>query len=524
MKRLWLGLALAGCVALAGLFPHVAAAEGYKDWGVGVPLSISRGYVAADDGHGRDVVLVWLMDHRGGYGVLQINALTGESAFVPVPAGGDCPYSSLLAKNNRFYTQHGKLFLEYDPSVQKFTGVYHTANSQLTMAMYQDRNGVIWMASYPNCELTSFDPGKRIFTEYGPLNRESWQQYPERMTGADDGWIYIGVGSSRGQIVGFYPPERKIVKLIPEDKRRNPSMGEVCRYADGKVRGRLTDRGNRDPKKDTFGDWYLLEGGKAAVCLAPEAAPVPVNITGNAWLRHKDFPSGRKLTDISLTQRYLCYTDAEHPEPVKVTFDYPSEGSLLLGLVDAPDGTIVGASMFPHCNFILDPRTGRIEHGTTIIPQWNVLLRSGDNIFIGTYTHGGIYNYRCGEPLTWKQDRNANPHFFGFCNQEINRPAALAITPNRKTLLMGGTPEYGCTGGGLAIADLPSGKIEVVPSSQLAPNESISALAPLDDRLILLGTTVEAGSGGKVVAENCSLLIYDLSQRKVIWRGKPFPK
>ena len=71
-----------------------------------------RGIVAAAGGDGRNVVLVWLFDHRGGYALLVIDAATGESREFPVPfpPGDDCPYASLLSSRNRFYTHFNGLF------------------------------------------------------------------------------------------------------------------------------------------------------------------------------------------------------------------------------------------------------------------------------------------------------------------------------------------------------------------------------------------------------------------------------
>ena len=41
--------------------------NGFQDHGVATPVSNHRGTVATIDGQGRNVVLVWLFDHRGGY-------------------------------------------------------------------------------------------------------------------------------------------------------------------------------------------------------------------------------------------------------------------------------------------------------------------------------------------------------------------------------------------------------------------------------------------------------------------------
>ena len=80
--------------------------KGFSDHGVATPVSNHRGIVATVDGQGRDVVLVWLFDQRGGYALLLIDAETGKSEQFPVPfpPGADCPYASILSSSNKFYT------------------------------------------------------------------------------------------------------------------------------------------------------------------------------------------------------------------------------------------------------------------------------------------------------------------------------------------------------------------------------------------------------------------------------------
>ena len=49
--------------------------------GVATPISSSRGTVATVDGEGRNAVLLWLFDHRGGYALLMIDAETIVAAL-----------------------------------------------------------------------------------------------------------------------------------------------------------------------------------------------------------------------------------------------------------------------------------------------------------------------------------------------------------------------------------------------------------------------------------------------------------
>jgi len=87
--------------------------NGFIHHGIATPVSNHRGIVATVDGDGRNVVLVWLFDHRGGYALLLIDAGTGKSEefAVPFPPGGDCPYASILSSGNKLYTHLNIFFV-----------------------------------------------------------------------------------------------------------------------------------------------------------------------------------------------------------------------------------------------------------------------------------------------------------------------------------------------------------------------------------------------------------------------------
>src|SRR5689334_6631715 len=70
--------------------------NGFRDHGVAAPISNHRGTVATVDGDGHNVLLQWLMDHRGGYCLLLLDATTGKVEQYPVPfkfTEFDAPYA-----------------------------------------------------------------------------------------------------------------------------------------------------------------------------------------------------------------------------------------------------------------------------------------------------------------------------------------------------------------------------------------------------------------------------------------------
>ena len=172
-------------------------------------MSNHRGIVATVDGEGRNVVLVWLFDHRGGYALLMIDAETGKSQQIPMPfaPGGDCPYASILSSANKYYTHFNSHFVEFDPAKRAFTFVHETA-PQMAMSMTEDDRGVIWSVTYPNSGLVSYNPATGEFKDYGHLHQENWLQYPRHIAADDQGWIYFGIGTTTSHILAFDPGGR----------------------------------------------------------------------------------------------------------------------------------------------------------------------------------------------------------------------------------------------------------------------------------------------------------------------------
>jgi len=213
------------CVAAAIYTAGARAAtedlgNGFYHHGIATPVSNHRGIVATTDANNRDVVLVWLFDHRGGYALLLIDAETGKSEQFPVPfpPGGDCPYASILSSKNKFYTHFNSYFVEFDPAKRAFTFCQATA-PQMAMGMTEDDQGVIWSVTYPQSRVVAFDPATAALRDYGHVYKQNWAQYQRSVAADDAGWIYFGIGSTASQIIAFDPRAAEARPVVPEEER-----------------------------------------------------------------------------------------------------------------------------------------------------------------------------------------------------------------------------------------------------------------------------------------------------------------
>jgi hypothetical protein len=521
------------CCAFALLIASSAGAaskdlgRGFRDLGVCAPISNHRGYVATVDGHGRDVVLAWLMDHRGGYELLMIDALTGKTEQFPMPfkVEGDSPYASILSRENKFYTHFQSHFVEFDPSQRKFT-FSHETTPQMAMSMTEDGHGVIWSATYPQCGVVSFNPKTKAFHDYGHVYKQDWNQYPRSIAADDAGWIYIADGMTATQLLMLDPRSGKVTPVL-EGNDRKKGTATVYPDKDGKVYGKASESADEQ--------WYELYKGTAHK-IAPgqhkTSHPKPI-ITGSQALAHKDFPDGRKIASLDLVNRKLI-TIAPDGKAHEVAFDYKSEGAIVMGAQTSPDGTIGGGTTFPMRFFHYDPKHDELTN-TAAYGQWNTTTVQGSHFFAGGYPGGFLLDYDPSQPWvpTVKDKAGCNPLFLTDCDPELHRPTITFAHPDGHTLIMAGTPQYGYTGGGLLFWDRSkqgkdaassSDARTLLSDSQLIPDQSTESLVALDGgKRILGGTTTSPGTGGQKKASQAELYILDFASKKIEWHAPLLP-
>lgn len=511
------GLLLAGIITICASESPAGTenlGDGFAHHGVATPVSTSRGIVATVDGNGRNVVLVWLYDHRGGYALLMIDAQTGESQEYPMPfpPGGDGPFASILSSGNKFYTHFNSHFCEFDPVKRAFT-FHHKTAPQMAMGMTEDDNGVIWSVTYPQSGVVSFDPKTRKFRDYGHVHKENWAQYQRDVAADDAGWIYFGIGSTRSHVIGLDPESGKARPMVPESERVH-GKGQVFRAVNGKVYGTAAGQDG----------WYEFYKGEAKrVGKRPQIKAKPI-ITSSQGLFHRRFPDGKEIVSCNLIDRVLKVKDPRTGKTTSLKFDYQSEGAHVMSVAAAPDGTLCGGTAFPMRFFSFDPRSDKWTN-RDCYGQWNTVARQGDRFFVGGYASGFLLEWdpsRAWVP-TKIDDPGSNPRHLAECHPAIGRPHALLAHPDGNLVVMGGTPGYGLTGGGLLLWDRKAGRGSVLTHTEIVPDHSTFSLLALPQGKLLGGTTVGAGTGGEVKAKVAEFYILDIASRKVEWHEPVLP-
>lgn len=485
----------------------------FTDHGVASPIGQHRGIVATTDGNGRDVALLWLFDHRGGYALLMIDAETGKSEQFDMPfSPGDAPYASILSGKNKFYTLFKGYFVEFDPAERKFT--FHHKTSGAAMSMTEDDNGLIWAATYPGSGLVSFDPSTRIFTDYGFVHKENWPQYQRSIAADDKGWIYFAIGYTSSQIVCFNPATRE-TKLTFAEKDRKQGSASLYRNKDGKVYGKSLE-------SDENG-WITLYEGISAPAGSHSFNPVKY-IADSQSLFHRAFKSGRQIADLDLTTNTMKVADPSGGTR-EVKFTHESEGAIVMGVALGPDKTICGGTAFPMRQFSFNPKNGQWTN-LAAYGQFNTVESDGKYLYVGGYPGGFLLRWDPSKPYnTTLKERhgNANPAFLGEAKPDVYRPFRILIHPDNRTVIYAGGPAYGLTGGGMVFWDKSTDSMSVLSDTDLVPDQSTMSLAALGNGFLAGGTTTTPGTGGEKKAKEAFLYLMDEKSKKIVWKEAVFP-
>jgi hypothetical protein len=195
-----------------------------------------------------------------------------------------------------------------------------------------------------------------------------------------------------------------------------------------------------------------------------------------------------------------------------------------MGLIALPDGSLCGGTAFPMRYYRFDPKADVMEDRVAY-GQWNTVARQGKDLVVFGYPGGFLLDYDHAKPwvATDKTKPDTNPRFLTQVSPAIHRPHDLLPLPDGRTVVAGGTPAYGFTGGGLLVYDRQSKSQTLLKDTDLIPNQSANAMALIDPGKVLVGTTTTPGSGGEKKAKLAELYTFDVTGKKIDWHAPLLP-
>jgi|LSQX01.1.fsa_nt_gb hypothetical protein len=501
----------AGVLTATAVGQAQESADGFTNYGSPAQVYNSRGVAATLDGDGRRVVLTWLSDHRSTTGLLIIDAETGETKQLKIDRNASgSPFWMLMSSQEKWYTQFGRRFFEFDPKVGEITFM-EDCPGNWAASFTEDDNGIVWCCCQPDSDLISFDPATRTLTAHGSINSETWVQHPlGRIVHDDAGWIYAGIGDTAAQVAAYNIATGEVRHLIAQEQRAQ-GRAVVTRTAEGKVYAKAPDW-----------PWHLLYDGQATVTddVSDDNPPKSRPILSASWQSaFRNFPDGSRIQHIYVPDKTLTIRDADGTVR-QLSFDYEdAQGPSIQSIIEGPDGALYGCTGHPQRIFRFDPQSGeKISYGLREQSgHWNDLAVQRDLIFGAEYMGGQFYGYDPTRPWLDRDEENPNPRMYDVAGIYVSRPYILLAHPDGQHLIMGGVPTYGVTGGGMFIYDLESESSELIMPEDLLADHSLQSLVALPDGNLVGGTTVFGGTGSQRIATEAELLIYDFADRKLLW-------
>ncbi len=488
----------------------------FTDYGTLVQSDEQRGaaLVRAKDGETYFVIC------GRGY-VLSVNIRTQEvkQELYPERYRGGSSFAALGSSGGLFYTGAGKMFMEYDPAANAFTYFSKDWPDELNVGfrLAETADGRILIASHPTCRLSIFDPKTRLMTDCGRMDAQ--EKYISYIVEDAQGWIYMGIGTERRNMVAFNPKTGERRQFLAESERVRGS-GYFHKGQDGQIYGHVQD--DLHLCEGTF-EWKRYLGGEGTPVAESDVSPL-ANYYGRyvySWGVNSPGTDSTLIKKLNLKEHELVYTHPETGREIAMRLEYFSYGAGLNRLTAGPDGKLYGTTTHPSHFFIFDPATRQAtDYGN--MRAVTCFASQGPIIACASYPGGYILRIDTRKPITPFPTPGENPAVIGQ-HEEVYRPRSAAAHPDGKRMVFGGFAGYGAVGGGLCVYNVETGEQTIIQNQELVPYQSTVGMRFLKNRDLLCANSIETPGGGAPKTSEAEFCRFDLDTRKLVYRAVPVP-
>lgn len=489
---------------------------GFTDLGIPVDAVESRTAAVCTNPEGECRVVI----AAKGF-VVVVDVRHGQCWQLQFPDGyAEYPYDTFSSGNGMFYMGAGTMFYAVDPFQLIFTEALEVGGEgELCGFSYgESPNGDIYMASYPQSRVFCYRPADRSVASLDSVDPE--QKYPSHMAIDPYGWIYVGTGTTKKNIVAYQPDTGEIIPLLSQELR-TIGIGMVRQGPNFQVYAQFGDQ------------WMRLEQGKAVESLMEHQVP-PSSYTGPGFGKfHRQLTGDLELLSHSLSERKLILRNRFTGQINELELPYTSEGAVLSPIVLGPDDKIYGTSNHPLHLFTgeTDGADEQKQQDSLQLVNWGPhVIHNGTggnlaayavqgNIVAGAeYPGGRLHLLDTTRPLS-AEEHHRNPVCVA-AHQDIHRPRCAVALADGEHIVYGGFPGYGMIGGGLCIYHMPTDSNRLLRHTALIPNQSTVALAQSPDGMLIGGTSIETPGGAEPLAKSACLYKLDWNNGAIIssWR------
>jgi streptogramin lyase len=355
----------------------------------------------------------------------------------------------------------------------------------------------LYGATYPGCKLVSYDPATGYLEDLGSLDPS--EQYGRWIAADNDGFIYVGIGTSKANVAVYEIRTAKHREILPADARV-VGIAKVYRGQDGKIYAAVGKR--------------VFELNKWTAVELPQGEMPPP-------LPHNVLRDGRTVA-LSRGSETIVVTNPRTNTTVEHKVSYEGNDLRLFRLGFGPDGTLYGSAMLPIHFVKIDPNRHQITRVAELGGGEVYSFLNYDNrLLIGTYSGlSPLMSYDPGLPLH-PAVGTGNPLFIDFKGSDSAwRPQAMIQGPDAKVYI-GAVAGYGQLEGPLVEWD-PNGN-SVQQISGIVRDQSIVSLTAWRS-FIIGGTTINGGGGSHPTQKEAKLFVWNTTNRKLEFDIVPVPE
>lgn len=474
------------CVAQE--FQRVASCRGL---GAVVASTVGAGPVAGSQrfyvsylyvGNAIDVVAV--DPGTGAYKVFSNPAPTESGARCMVVGPDGCIYLGTLPAAH---------FLKLDPQAETMVDLGRPSpTEEYIWAAAFGADKKLYGATFPQARLVRYDPAAGKLEDLGRM--DPTEMYAHFVAGSDDGFMYVGIGTSKANIAAYEIATGTHREILPP-AFQTAGQARVYRGRDGQIYGALGDI------------YFRLKGWTATRIKPDEAAPrQPADVLSD----------GRT---ISVSGHEVTITNPGTHEVTRHNYDYAGNLLNVFRIGFGPDGRLYGSSVLPMNLLHLDEENGRLlDLGELGGGEVYSFLSFHDRLLAATYSgFAPLMRFDAAKPFA--QDKaEKNPGLVSFEKSDSSwRPEAMICGPDGK-VYVGAVSGYGKLGGPLAAWDVAANLVEQYPD--VVTNQSVVTLA-VWNKLLVGGTTVVGGGGSHPTETEARLFLWDPATRKKVFETTP---
>ena len=331
------------CLWLACVAGTMAAQpESGRFESLGIPVRVGglMGCVVGPNGHGGEALYFNFNQAGAPLFLVQVDPDTGEAHQFNSPQGPGA-WALIAGPDEKIYlgTWDGGLILRFDPR-QPEKGIVvigkPSASEEYLWQYDLAKDGKLYACTYPQAKLVSFDPSTGKMDDLGRMHPT--EMYARSVAAGPNGKVYVGIGTTKGDLVVFDPATRTHRSILPDGLRGNPAWNTVgvTRRSDGLVYA-------------TYGTNVLRIDDETvtSVATAPDVPPLKLR-------------DGRVVT--AFGRGSFSLRDPATGQVVERTFKYAGAGDMIFVVGMGPGGAIYGSTAMPMEIFRFDPHSGKSEH------------------------------------------------------------------------------------------------------------------------------------------------------------------